>query len=237
MRFVIKYAFNWQGGFGPFAGLLFILLTALIPSHVCAAQDNTVKILYFFSPSCKHCNEAKPFIINLSKVFSMEGLRFGEGDTPSFPFPVKQGDKSIAEGTYDVKGVPTLAILIDGVYRQKISGMPDIQDALVIVKGLKNGAMTITEATQTLKNGEITITGWIIARGIDFKKAQFFITDRKTELSVKAWLPREVVKSPVQKKRPRFMSDVIKKPVILKGIIKRNNSENIFFVTQEVLLD
>jgi thiol-disulfide isomerase/thioredoxin len=214
-----------------------ILWTVLLPSLVYGGEDNHVKILYFFSPSCQHCIDAKPFIMDLSKTYNIEGLRFGEGALPSFPFPVRKGDKTIARETYDVKGVPTLAILIDGVYRQKISGMPDIRDAQVIVEGLKNGAMTVTEAMQAVKDGEITITGWIIARGVNFKKAQFFITDRKTEISIKAWLPREVVKGLVMKKNTKLMSDEIKKPVILKGIIKKNSAGSKFFVTKEVLRD
>lgn len=207
-----------------------ILWTALIPSFVYAAPDKNIKILYFFSPSCQHCIDAKPFIMNLSKEYNIEGLQLGEGNPPSFPFPVNKGDKAIAQETYDVRGVPTLVILFDDVYRQKISGMPDIRDAQVIVQGLKSGAMTVTEAMQTVKDREITITGWIIARGLNFQKAQFFITDRKTELSIKAWLPREVVKSPFQERSPRLMSDVIKKPVILKGSIKKIDGRDTFFV-------
>lgn len=214
-----------------------ILCVALIPSFVYAAQNNAVNILYFFSPSCPHCIEARPFIMDLSKKYNIEGLQFGEGNPPSFPFPVKKGDKA-TQGKYEVKGVPTLAIFVDGVYRQKIQGMPDIGDAQVLIRGLKSGALTITEAMQTMKESEeITITGWIIARGVNFQKAQFFITDRKTELPIKAWLPREVVKSPVPKKSPRLMSDVTKKAVVLKGNFRKSSAGNLFIVTKEVLPD
>ncbi len=155
---------------------------------------------------------------------------------PSFPFPVKPGDKKLAKGIYGVQGVPTLAILIDNVYKQKIAGTPDIQDAKVIVKALAQGAKTVTEAAGT-QEGEITITGWIIAKGEYFKKAQFFITDRKTELPIKAWLPLEAVKSPVSKKRPKLMSDVIRKPVVLKGSIKKTAAGSVFQVKEELGID
>jgi thiol-disulfide isomerase/thioredoxin len=214
-----------------------ILLAVLLPSLVYAAEGSHVKILYFFSPSCRHCIDAKPYIMDLSKTYDIEGLRFGEGAAQSFPFPVEKGDWPIARDTYDIRGVPTLAILVNGVYRQKISGMPDIRDAKVIAKGLRNGAMTVTEAAHTVKDETITITGWIVARGVNFKKAKFFITDRKSELSIKPWLPLEVVKAPVHKIKPKLMSDIIKKPVILKGIIEKDHAGAKFFVTKEVLHD
>ncbi len=232
MRIVTRFGINRQRGLGLFAGFLILASAAF----VFAGQDSRVKILYFFSPSCRHCIDAKPFIMDLSKEYSIEGFRFGEGNTPPFSFPITAGDKKIAREKYDVKGVPTLAILIDGVYRQKIEGMPDIQDARVIIRGLAKGAVTVTEAAQR-KKGELTITGWLIARGINFKKAQFFITDRRTELPVKAWLPREVVKSPVQKKRPKLMSDVVKTPLILKGSFHKSAAGTVFFVAEEVPAD
>jgi thiol-disulfide isomerase/thioredoxin len=214
-----------------------IFWLVLLSSLVYAGQGRNVEILYFFSPSCHHCIDAKPFIMDLSKTYNIQGLSFGEGPPPSFPFPVEKGDKTIARDTYDVKGVPTLGILIDGVYRQKISGMPDIRDAQVIIKGLKNGAMTVSEAVHSSKESEITITGWIVARGVNFQKAKFFITDRKTELSIKPWLPLEVVKSPVHKIHPKTMSEVIRKPVILRGSIRKNSTGSKFFITNGALLD
>ncbi len=237
MRVVTRCGMNRQKGIGPFAGLFFFAWIIFFSTLVSAAQDNHVKILYFFSPSCKHCIDAKPFILDLSKEYSIDGLRFGEGTSPSFPFPIQAGDKKIAQGTYGVQGVPTLAILIDGMYRQKIEGMPDIQDAKVIIKGLASGAMTVSEAAQEVDKGEITVTGWIIAKGEYFKNARFFLTDRKTELPIKAWLPLEVVKGPVQKKRPKLMSDVIKKPVVLKGHFRKTAAGKVFFVKAEVPVD
>jgi thiol-disulfide isomerase/thioredoxin len=216
---------------------IIILLSVLLPSLVYAAQGSHVKILYFFSPSCRHCIDAKPYIMDLSKTYNIEGLRFGEGVAPSFPFPVEKGDWRTARDTYDVRGVPTLAILVNGVYRQKISGMPDIRDAQVIVRGLRNGAMTVTEAVHAVKDEKITITGWIVARGVNFKRAKFFITDRKTELSIKPWLPLEVVKAPVHKGKPKLMSDIINKPVTLKGFIQKDPAGASFFITQEALHD
>ncbi|MGE5174153.1 MAG: hypothetical protein ACM3MD_10030 [Betaproteobacteria bacterium] len=77
------------------------------------------------------------------------------------------------------------------------------------------------------------ITGWIVAKGEYFKKAQFFITDRTTELPVKAWLPLEAMKGLFKSKRPRLMSDVVKKPVVLKGSIKKTVTGSIFMVKEE----
>jgi thiol-disulfide isomerase/thioredoxin len=237
MGVVVRYVSNRQRGIGPFAGLFPIGWLILFSTLVFAAQNNHVKILYFFSPSCKYCIDAKPYILDLSKEYGIEGQRFGEGTSPSFPFPVKAGDKKLAQGTYGVQGIPTLAVLVDGVYRQKIAGMTDIRDAKVIIKGLVSGAMTVTEAAQKVNKKEIIVTGWIIAKGEYFKNARFFLTDRSTEIPLKAWLPLELVKSSVQKKKLKLMSDMLKKPIVLKGSIKKTTAGNIFFVKAEVPVD
>ncbi len=237
MRFIGGYDRNRQRGFGPFAGFILIVWTLSAASFVFAARDHHVKILYFFSASCIHCIEARPAVIELSKEYEIEGLLFNDGSPQSFPFPIKTGDKKTAKEVYGVKGVPTLAVLVDNVYRQKIAGAADIQGAKVIIKALADGAMTVTEAAKKAPDAEITITGWIVAKGEYFKKAQFFITDRTTELPVKAWLPLEVMKSPFRKTRPRLMSDVIKKPVVLKGSIKKTATGGIFQVKEEMNLE
>jgi thiol-disulfide isomerase/thioredoxin len=209
----------------------------LCPLPVPAAQKPDIKILYFFSTTCRHCSDARPSIIALSKEFSIAGLQFGEGQPAAFPFPVKAGDKKIAKEVYGIAGVPTIAVLVDGKYKQKIEGAADIQDAKIIIKGLAGGAITVSEAAEKAGAGEFTVTGWIVAKGEYFKNARFFLTDRKTELPVKAWLPLEVVKSPVQKKRPKLMSDVIKKPVVLKGQVKKTAAGDVFVVRTEVPVD
>jgi thiol-disulfide isomerase/thioredoxin len=197
-----------------------------------------VKILFFFSESCRHCMAAKPSVIDLSKEYEVEGLIFGGEMTQPMPFPVKTGDKKIAREKYGVSGYPTLAILIDGVYRQKITGASDVQDAKAIIKALANGAVTVTEASKNRGQEEITVTGWVVARGEYFKKAQFAITDRTTELPVRAWLPLEAMKSPFSKnRRLRLMSDVVKKPVMLKGSIKRTATGGLFQVKEEIRID
>jgi hypothetical protein len=73
--------------------------------------------------------------------------------------------------------------------------------------------------------------------GSYFKNAPFSISDRSTELPIKAWLPLETVKSPFQNKRPRLMSDVIRKPVVLKGIVQRKGTGVIFHVEEEIPID
>ncbi len=237
MRIVTKYGTNRQGGFGPFAGFLLIALIVFFSSYIPAAENTHIKILYFFSTTCRHCIDARPSVLALSKEFNIQGLQFGEGQRAVLPFPVEAGDKKVAQEVYGVAGVPTMAVLVDGKYKQKIAGAPDIQDAKVIIKGLARGAVTVTEAADKPRKGEFIVTGWIIARGEYFKKAQFFITDRKSELPVRAWLPLEAVKSPVSKKRPKLMSDVIRKPVVLKGSMKKTAAGSVFQVKQELRID
>ncbi len=237
MRFISGYHRNRQRGYSPFAGFILIVWMLSAASFVFAARDHHVKLLYFFSASCIHCIEARQAVIELGKEYEIEGLFFNDGTPQSLPFTVKAGDKKTAKEVYGVKGVPTLAVLVDGVYRQKIAGAPDIQDAKVIIKALADGAITVSEAAKKAPDAEITITGWIVAKGEYFKKAQFFITDRTADLPVKAWLPLEAVKSLFRKTRPRLMSDVIKKPVVLKGSIKKTATGGIFQVKEEIRLD
>jgi len=217
-----------------FAVFLWIVLTLLAALSVTARENNRVKLLYFFSTSCDHCIEARPAVISLSKEFLIEGLYFNHGIPQSFPFPIKAGDKKAAKEAYGVKGVPTLVVLVDGAYRQKIEGPHDIQDAKTIIEALANGAITATEASKKMNEAEIAITGWIISKGKYFKDAQFFITDRTTELQIKQWLPLETAMSPFRKKRPRLMSDVINKPVLLRGKATKKDGVYTFIVKEEV---
>ena len=104
----------------------------------------------------------------------------------------------------------------------------------MIIQALARGAKTVTEAAADAYQRQITVVGWIIARGENLKKAQYFITDRKTELLVKPWLPLEAVKGLVSRSGPRLMSDVVRKPVVLKGSVKRSGAGRIFQVKQEL---
>jgi hypothetical protein len=235
MRLITASGLVRRGGLSPLAGLFILLAAAALPPPVPAAQNSQIRLLYFFSSSCRHCVDAKPFVIALSREFSLEGLHFGQGPFPEYPFPVKEGDKKIARERYGVVGVPAMAVMVDGKYKQKIEGTADIRDAKVLVKALSEGAKTVSEATAAIPETEIEITGWIIARGEYFKGAQFFITDRKTALRVKAWLPLEVVKSPFQSRRPRLMSDVVNKPVVLRGSIKKTKDGFLLLVIEELL--
>lgn len=235
MRFISGYDRTRQRGLGPFAGFILIALMSAAISVAFAAQGR-VKLLYFFSASCKYCIDARPAVIDLGKEYDIEGLLFKDGNPQSFPFPIKAGDKKIAKEVYGVKGVPTLAILVDGKYRQKISGAPDIQDAKTIIEALAGGAVTVSEAAKKTPGADITITGWITAKGAYFKNAQFFITDRETDLPIKAWLPIEAVKSPFRKTRPRLMSDVVNKPVALRGELTKRDQTYEFIVKEEVKL-
>jgi thiol-disulfide isomerase/thioredoxin len=220
-----------------FAGLFFIIWALFGPTIIQAGQNDHVKILYYFSMTCRHCIDAKPAVIALSKEYSIEGRNVGTLAAQGYPFPIKTVDKKTAKEVYGITGVPALAVLIDGVYKQKIAGASDIQDAKTIIKALSLGAMTVTEAKRNAKDAEITITGWVISQGEYFKNARFLLTDRTTEIPVKAWLPLEAVKSPLNKTTPRLMSSVIRKPAVLKGSFKQTETGSIFLVKEELPLD
>ena len=227
-----------QRGFGPFAGLFIFFLFLSIPLAIQAGPNEHVKVLYYFSMSCKHCIDAKPAIIALSKKFPIEGQNVGDIAVVGYPFPVRPADKKRSKEEYEVKGVPTLVVFIDNERKQNIAGARDIDDATIIVTALARGAKTITEVAQKKPTGEITVTGWIGAKGEYFKNAQFFITDRKTELPIKAWLPLEAMKSmAANKNRPRVMSDVVRRPVMLKGNITASPTGVLFQVKEELRID
>jgi thiol-disulfide isomerase/thioredoxin len=221
-------------------GLNFLFIIAIVAIAFFAfhsfAQERPVKILYFFSPNCRHCADAKPYIEDLSKTYKVEGFRFGEGGT-QLPFPTSAGDSKTAREKFGVAGYPTLVIVTDDTVRQKIAGMPDIKDAKTIIKGMENGALTVTEAVKNTGKKEFAVTGWLVARGMDMKHALFFLTDRTSEIQVKPWLPREALKSPVQRKGPRIMADVVRQALVLKGEFKKINNHDLFVVKEQLLLN
>jgi thiol-disulfide isomerase/thioredoxin len=222
---------------GPFIALSLILLLFISPSFNHAAQSPHVKILYFFSLQCPDCLEAEPAVIALGREYSVEGRNLGTKAAQGYPFPVKMGGKKHARKVYGIKEIPSLAVLIDGTCRQKIEGTSDIKDAKSIIKALSSGAITVTEAAKKETNAELTVTGWVIVKGEYFKNVRFILTDRTTELQVKAWLPLEAMKSPMKRTMPRLMSNVIRKPVVLRGNLTQADTGGLFIVKEELPLD
>ena len=226
-----------QKGIRPFIGVLLTPLLFLTPSLNHAAQSPHVKILYFFSMTCPHCVDAEPTVIALGKKYGIEGRNFGTIEALGYPFPVKRDDKKNARRVYGIKEIPSLAVLIDGISKQKIEGASDIQDAESIIKALSTGAMTVTEAAKKEKDAELVVTGWVVAKGEYFKNVRFILTDRTTEIQVKAWLPLEAMKSPMKKTRPRLMSNVVRKPVVLRGSLTQTDTGGLFLVKEELTLN
>ncbi len=222
---------------GPFLAFLSLLLLLFSPSVDHAAENPHVKILYFFSLPCPDCLEAEPAVIALGREYSVEGRNLGTKAAQGYPFPVKMGGKKHARKVYGIKEIPSLAVLVDGHRRQKIEGTSDIKDAKSIIKALSGGAITVTEAAKKGTDAELTVTGWVIVKGEYFKNVRFMLTDRTTELQVKAWLPLETMKSPMKRTMPRLMSNVIRKPVVLKGSLTQTDTGGLFIVTEELPLD
>ncbi len=218
----------------PFKKKVIIFLLFLLAPKSLLSKEEGLKILYFFSLTCPRCNEVKPFIEDLSKEFHVEGLLYGKKEIMESPFPVKRGTKDIAS-RYNIKGIPAIVVLKDGVFKQKIVGVRDIKESRIILMAFSRlDALSVSEAIENTTNKEIIITGWIIHKGRYFNKnSKFFITDRKKELQINPWLPLEAIKSPF-KSRIRTMSDMIDKPVILKGRLINKESGLIFEVKEEI---
>ena len=211
--------------------LLIILFVSFALPLVAVAAADDLTVLYFFSSDCPPCKNIEPVVEDLSREFKTQGLIYGQGVSGPLPFEVITGDEERLKH-FGIESYPTLAVLLKGNIKQVFRGEKDIRDVKSFLYAFGQGVLSVSEAVTKKKN--ITIAGWIIAKGEYFKKAQFFITDRTTELRIKAWLPLEAAMSPFRKERPRLMSDVINKPVMLRGKVTKKDLEYEFVVKEEV---
>jgi thiol-disulfide isomerase/thioredoxin len=208
-----------------------IAVTIFLIFPLSPLYSNTgLKLVFLFTPECPHCRATIPFMNNLSEKYIVEGIVFGNGDIPETRFPITKGTKDMAE-RFGLKKVPYLVVLEDGRQRLAVSGRSDIMDMEVILRGISKGALLPSEI-KNREAKEFVLTGWLIHRGEYFKKdSGFFITDRKTSIEVLPWLPLESVKSPFKTQRSKTMSDLIGKPLILKG---RLDARGRFIVKEEI---
>ncbi|MFN3739140.1 MAG: thioredoxin domain-containing protein [Thermodesulfovibrionales bacterium] len=210
------------------------LILSLCAFFISTASASELKLLLFFSATCPHCKEVMPYVKELNEEFPVEGILYGKKEAPELPFPVKSGTKELKE-RYALKGVPSLVVLEDKKFRTRFSGAKDIKDSYVIIKGLKMGAITVSEAMERLPVDDFILTGWITHKGGYFDKdSKFFITDRQKEILLKPWLPIEAVKGLFKNKGPRVMSDIIGMPVVLRGKIIETDEGYQFIVKEEL---
>jgi len=213
--------------------LLFIIsLFLLLPSSVLSESGGSLKLLFFFSASCPHCGAVMPVVIEMSKDCPVYGFIYGKEPAPELPFPVEKGTEELIK-RYNIQGLPSLVILEGERLRTVITGESAIKDSPFVLKALRSGALTVSEALSS-SDDEILLIGWLIHRGNYFKGEGFFITDKQKEIPVKPWLPLEAIKSPFNKKRPTVMSDFINKPVVLKGRVLKKDDGYILHVKEVV---
>ena len=198
-----------------------------------AYGQEDLSLLYFFSPSCSHCTAVAPVVKELSKEFPIQGLVYGKGNPEPMPFEVRKGDKETSK-RYGIQGVPNLVVLNKGSVKTIFRGEHEIRDAGVMLSAFRKGALTVSEVTAKGPQQDITITGWVLNKGDYFKNTKFMLTDRRMDIQVKPWLPLEVARSPLRKTRPRLMSDVINKPVALRGNFVKKEEGLEFVVTEEL---
>jgi thiol-disulfide isomerase/thioredoxin len=215
---------------------LFFVIVIISLSSVSAAQPDDLSVLYFFSADCVPCKRVEPAIKDLSREFTVQGLLYGTDDPGPMPFKVRKGDKETFE-RYGLESIPALVALRSCSVKQVIRGENDIRDAHALLRAFRKGAMTVSEAIEQGPDNTFNVTGWIASRGAYFRNGGFFLTDRKQSIDVKPWLPIEAVKSPFRKTRPRLMSDVIDKPVLLEGSLTKTNGDLQFTVRKEIILE
>jgi thiol-disulfide isomerase/thioredoxin len=213
-----------------------IILVIFPFSFISAAPQDDLTVLYFFSANCVHCRNAEPSIKELSREFPVQGLYYGKDRPAPMPFEVRKGDKATAS-KYDVTGVPILVVLKNGALRYKIRGEQDVKDARAVLRAFRKGALTVSEAIEKGPGKSYSVFGWVESRGEGFKDAKFFLTDRRKSIPLRPWLPVEAVKSPFKRARPRLMSDVVDRPVALKGELTGNEQAYLFTVNEEISLD
>jgi thiol-disulfide isomerase/thioredoxin len=215
---------------------LFFFIVIISLSSVSAARQEDLSVLYFFSADCAICKRVEPAIKELSREFTVQGLFYGRDDPGPMPFKVRKGDKKTF-ARYRLEAVPALVVLKNGRVKQVIRGEDDIRDTRVLLRAFRKGAMTVSEAVEQGPQKMSNVAGWVESRGEYFRNVGFFLTDRKQTIAVKPWLPVEAIKSPFRKTRPRLMSDVISKPVLLEGALTKINDDFQFTVRKEIIIE
>jgi hypothetical protein len=190
-------------------------------------------IRYYFSTDCSQCERSKSFVSELSREYPVDGMWSGNKHPGPVRFSLKKSTQADKE-RYIVTDEPTIVILKDGLARQVIRGELDILSSRTIIKGIEQGALTVSEAIEQGPKKKYKIAGWIVSRGEYFKESLFFVTDRKQSIAVRPWLPLEAARSSFKKTRPRLMSDVIGKPVFLEGTLTKNGDNLQFMVGKEL---
>ncbi len=230
---------NSSGGGLRLLRMLFFIILSIISfaGSAGAVGKADIKILYFFKDSCTHCQAVAAYVKELSKEYTIEGWVSTETKREGYPFPVKVGSRKIAP-MYGVQGVPTMVVLVNGTFKTKIAGERDIKNSRQILKAVEQDAITVSEAYEKKPAGAVLLTGWVENLGEYFKQPKFFLTDRQKRILIKPWLPLEAAKSPFSKKSgPRLMSDVINRPVLVKGNLNKKDDVYQFNVSEEINLE
>lgn len=211
------------------------LWACFIPEKTHAAEPGP-RLVYFFSAECNHCEGTTPVVSELSKNYAVQGYFYGDENPGVLPFPVRKGTDKDDE-QYGIKNIPVLVVLMDEKTKQVLTGENDINDARFFLNAFKKGALTVSELIEQAPQKTYTVIGWTISKGEYFKNAGFVLTDRKHTISVKPWLPLEATKSRFKKSRPRLMSDVIKKPIMLEGTLTKYQDDVQLLVRKEIILE
>src|SRR5574341_2036681 len=141
-----------------------LLVLFLLLSRLAFAADSRIHLLYFFSATCPHCKQTTPVVSELSKEFSVQGVLSGKDDPGPLPFPLRKAVKADKE-QYGIQGVPTLVVLKDGKTRLVICGERDIKAGRTLIRGIEQGALTVSEAVVNIPQGDVIITGFLVSRG------------------------------------------------------------------------
>jgi thiol-disulfide isomerase/thioredoxin len=213
--------------------VLMLLLAGCLSAR---AQKDDFSVLYFYSHSCTPCNDIAPMIKDLSREFAIQGFASRPGRSEDLPFKVDQAD----EGTlsrYSIDQFPTLVVMMHDTVKQIFVGEKDIKDAGLMLRAFRIGALSVSELVKKKPQDRAIVAGWVVSKGEYFKDAEFYLTDRKNTILLRPWLPLEAILSPWRKDRPRLMSDVVNRAVVLEGSFTKSGEKLQFTVQREVMIE
>jgi len=213
--------------------VLMLLLAGCLSAR---AQKDDFSILYFYSSSCPPFDSVAQLIKNLNREFPVHGLISGAGKSEDMPFKVEHTNEGMLL-RYHVDRFPTLVVMMHDTVKQTIVGEQDIKDAGFVLRAFRRGAMSVSEVIAKKPWDGAVVAGWVVSKGEYFKDATFYLTDRKNTILLRPWLPLEAVRSPWRKDRPRLMSDIVNRPVVLEGTVEKSGNELHFTVIKEVSIE
>ncbi len=217
------------------SGLLFIILF-MAPVQEIHSAEASYHLLYFYSGFCPHCRKTTPVIADIAGEIPVQGLYYAKDKPEKQPFPVRPGTRQERD-KFGLRGVPSVVILEKDKIRLSLSGEQDVLVVKKMLKALKAGALTVSEATESIVQKELLLTGWLGASGDQSgQHTRYYLTDRKKILTLTSWPPREEGKRALNGRQWRLLK-MVNRPILLKGSLSKQGNGLHFIVREEIPIE